>query len=387
MSLLLSEKTIGVLSQNGPICLLRVETIRSTLSIVFGYTLYRQQKIDHVPYGYTVSINNQLMGVKQLNGFLRKKCTAKSINKIGLQTIRGKTIVIDTSIYLYRFMSERALMENMYLLISVLLSYDITPLFVFDGKPPPEKYELLRKRRLAKRSAEEKYKLLQELLANGTTDNTKEVVEEMSELRQQFVRIRDTDISMVQDLMDAYGVSYYNAPGEADVVCAYLVRSGQAYACLSDDMDMFMYGCPRVLRNLSLLNRTILYYETASIFNELKINEKQFREMMILSGTDYSTSQCTPIAIETIYDLYQEYIKSTCSQSDIHFYTWLENNEPYKYNLQELAHIYTMYESDTICNTVPDINSITLSNKQTDLKQLTTILNKEGFIFSTCSAY
>ena len=100
------------------------------------------------------------MGIRHLNKFLRQKCTNVSINKQHLSVFRNKTIVVDTSIYLYRFSSEDALIENMYLMISMFRNYDITPLFVFDGKPPAEKMELLRKRREEKYVAQQQYNML-----------------------------------------------------------------------------------------------------------------------------------------------------------------------------------------------------------------------------------
>ena len=55
------------------------------------------------------------MGIKHLNRYLQQECS-KGINKISLNDLRGKTIAIDTSIYLYRFMGENALLENFYLI-------------------------------------------------------------------------------------------------------------------------------------------------------------------------------------------------------------------------------------------------------------------------------
>ena len=102
------------------------------------------------------------MGIKNLNRFLRENCTKKSISKKHLKYFEGKTVVIDTSIYLYKFISEDSLMESMYLFISILKSYRIRPIFIFDGKPPPEKKDLLRQRRLDKKLAQQKYFLIQE---------------------------------------------------------------------------------------------------------------------------------------------------------------------------------------------------------------------------------
>jgi 5'-3' exonuclease len=220
------------------------------------------------------------MGIKNLNWFLRENCSKQAIAKKHLKIFRNKTIVIDTSIYLYKFASENMLMENMYLLISVLKSYHITPLFIFDGKPPPEKMDLLRKRKIDKKEAQQKYNSLVQKLETTTDDNeSKEIKQEMENLKRQIVKVRDEDVKKVKALMDAYGVQYYDAPGEADRLCAYLVKIGKAWACMSDDMDMFLYGCQFVIRNLSLMNHTVILYDTTKILKELDFSEKIFCEI------------------------------------------------------------------------------------------------------------
>jgi hypothetical protein len=57
------------------------------------------------------------MGIKNLNQYLIANCSNKSIQKIHLETLENKIIVIDVSIYLYKFLGEGALMENIYLII------------------------------------------------------------------------------------------------------------------------------------------------------------------------------------------------------------------------------------------------------------------------------
>lgn len=97
------------------------------------------------------------MGIKYLNKFLLNNCSKNSIKKVSFSFFSGKTIVIDTSIYIYKFVGEDSLIENMYLLISIFKKYNITPLFVFDGKPPIEKKELLIYRKNKKQDAEDEY--------------------------------------------------------------------------------------------------------------------------------------------------------------------------------------------------------------------------------------
>ena len=102
------------------------------------------------------------MGIRHLNKYLKEKCTSQSIRKIHLKKLSGKTLVIDTSIYMYHFLAEYALMENMYLFISILKTHNITPIFIFDGKTPLEKKDVLIERAQRKKEAEEKYNTLLE---------------------------------------------------------------------------------------------------------------------------------------------------------------------------------------------------------------------------------
>ena len=70
------------------------------------------------------------MGVRYLNQFLRKTCTS-GITTVSLEMFHGKTIVIDTSIYMYKFKAAGFLLENMKKFIQLFLNFNITPLFIF----------------------------------------------------------------------------------------------------------------------------------------------------------------------------------------------------------------------------------------------------------------
>ena len=113
------------------------------------------------------------MGIQHLNSYFRKYATIKAINKIGLKELSGKKIVIDASIYLYRFMTEGALLENMYIMISIFQRYKIIPIFIFDGIAPPEKSQLLEKRSQDKKIAENEYNKLKEELEITRYDDNK----------------------------------------------------------------------------------------------------------------------------------------------------------------------------------------------------------------------
>jgi len=112
----------------------------------------------------------------------------------------------------------------------------------------------------------------------------------MHALRRKFVTVSYKDRVQVKKLLQLMGISYYQADGEADKLCAQLVLNGKAYACLSEDTDLFIYGCPYVLRYLSLKNHTAILYNIDVILQDLDINLYDFQKLCVLSGTDYNNN-------------------------------------------------------------------------------------------------
>lgn len=324
------------------------------------------------------------MGIKNLNRFLLDQCQKTSIKKTSLKQLRGKSIVVDTSIYMYKFSGQDALLENFYLMISLFRKHQIVPLFVFDGKPPPEKRALLVERHNIKKQAEEKYAELEKEMQNIQTSTDgftgeaqKEMALEMECLKKQFIRIRQKDTKSVKALIQAYGCSYYEAEGEADKVCAQMVISGKAWACLSDDMDMFVYGCSRVFRHISLLNSTVLLYDMELILQDLGWSEQLFKQIMVISGTDYNTKLQTSL-YETL-KWTKEYLKR-CPDRSFDFYEWLLKNTKYIANFDDLQNTYNMFSIPTEAFEYLDTIEIVV-HENYDKVELDRILKEEGFIF------
>jgi len=262
------------------------------------------------------------MGIKQLNHFLMGNCTQKAIYKTGLKQYANKVIVIDTSIYLYKFAEKSAVAENMYLMISVFKQYNIVPVFVFDGKPPAEKKALLIKRKIEKDAAEAKYNELKSAIEFGESAGNSVTIE-MDKLKKQFVRVTEADIAKSKEIMTAMGVTYIESKGESDHLCAFLVKHGFAWACMSDDMDMFLYGCPRVIRHLSLLNHEGIHYDTSQILFDLDMTQEVFNDIAILSGTDYNMNDQKSLS-ETVrlYMKYREWSNVMRNSANKSFCEW-----------------------------------------------------------------
>ena len=326
------------------------------------------------------------MGIKHLNRFLREEAQ-DCIKFISLAELSGKKIAIDISIYMYKYASEGTLLENMYLMLSTLRYYEIVPVFIFDGKPPPEKKELLQKRKEDKQEAEKEYNQLKKQLENKTIDDVEkqEVVNNMDILKKKFIHIGKNEIDSVKRLIRAYGATYYDAPGEADELCALLVIKNKVWACLSEDMDMFVYGCNRVLRYLSLLNKTVVLYDTKDILNSLGITQKELREICVISGTDYNYNENknddNSKKASSLYKTLAYFKKYHKEKSVLGFYEWLKENTDYIQDYENLLNIYNLFELNQEHTHLTIFENIKIINGPILKEDIRNIIKIEGFIF------
>jgi flap endonuclease-1 len=324
------------------------------------------------------------MGIKNLNRFLRDNAK-DSIKFESISKLSGKKIAVDISIYMYKYASEDSLIENMYLMLSIFRHYNVIPIFVFDGKPPAEKRELLQKRREDKKEAEIEYNNLKnKLQINENMDDIEkqEITNNMDMLKRKFVNVNKNDIEEVKNLIRAYGATYYDAPGEADELCAMLTIKGKVWACLSEDMDMFVYGCPRVIRYLSLLKHTVVLYEMKGILSELGITQKELREICVLSGTDYNNINDDNDKSHNLYTTLKQYKKYHKDKSELEFYDWLNKNTDYISDYDHLIQIYDIFDLSKNHNNITKFENIIISNSNIIKSEIRNILEKDGFIFA-----
>ena len=322
------------------------------------------------------------MGIQYLNTYMKNRAKEESIIKTNLNNLENKIIAVDTSIYLYRFLSEDSLLENMYLMISLFKYYKIIPIFVFDGKPPKEKLGIIEKRNNEKNNAENKCNQLKKELTSITDVNKRnDIIDCINSLKKKCIRLKYTDIISVRNLLDAFGVYYIEALGEADELCAKLVIKRYAYACLSEDMDLFLYGCPRVMRYLSLANQTVILYHLDKILLDLNLTFEEFKNICILSGTDYNYNNTKNLDINLYKILeyfkeYKEYCKNNIKKLD--FYNWLDEKYNFIDNIYDLYNTYLMFETSKI--KLPKIKFCNLNKNSNQLK-IKEIMEPHGFIF------
>ena len=286
------------------------------------------------------------MGIHQLNRFIQTYCR-DAVSEMTLGQLRGERIVIDTSIYLYKYASEDALIEGMYKLITTLLYYEIIPVFVFDGVPPPEKQELIRLRKKKKYNAYAAYEELRsKILDGGGSIADVKMNKELRNYKRQCVKVHSYEIVEVKKMMDLFGVSYFTAENEADAVCAALACDPKynIWGCLSEDTDMFVYGCPRVLRYISLIRHTVVVYEQQKILDTLNLTQTEFREVCVLSGTDYNLANKN----SSIYNSYKYYNMYRTVASDRPFYDWFCDHKNVDKRITNWNKILLMFDTSVL---------------------------------------
>ena len=82
------------------------------------------------------------MGIKHLNRFFKENA-GESMKFISIADLSGKKIAVDISIYMYKYASDNVLIENIYLMLSIVRHYNVIPIFVLYVKQQTEKKEVL----------------------------------------------------------------------------------------------------------------------------------------------------------------------------------------------------------------------------------------------------
>lgn len=90
-------------------------------------------------------------------------------------------------------------------------------------------------------------------------------------------------------LLSALGVPWMVAPGESDAQCAHFARSGDAWATVTQDWDIMLFGAPRAVRNLSQSKtKKPELLDLDAALSKTGITREQLVDAAILIGTDYN---------------------------------------------------------------------------------------------------
>ena len=224
--------------------------------------------------------------------------------EVEFSELKGKVIAVDALNAIYQFLSSirqpdgTPLMDSKGRVTShlsglfyrniALLSEGMRLVYVFDGEYHKLKGKTHEIRQGMKDAAREKYEKAVE----------EEDIESMGKYARGFTKVDSSMIAESKELLEAIGIAVVQAPGEGEMQCAELVKSGQAFAVGSQDYDALAVGGKRLIQNLTLSRKRktrtgyvfiapeMIEYEKT--LNELGIDGDQLISLAILVGTDFN---------------------------------------------------------------------------------------------------
>lgn len=233
------------------------------------------------------------MGIKGLTSLLKNE-VPESLQIHKLNYFKGSKIAIDTSILLYKFRHNS---NNEYSHISGLMNkcilfikHGIIPIFVIDGKPPPEKDTCIKIRKSQRQKTFLKIQELKDMLEKDEklmkAGEKDEIISKIKKFDKQIIRVTREHHKEAYDLLKLLGFMVIKSPGEAEEVCAFLQKSNIVDFTYSDDTDLIPLGCGKLLRSNGKSN-TLTEVDLEKILKGLDFNLDQFIDLCILCGCDY----------------------------------------------------------------------------------------------------
>ncbi len=223
-----------------------------------------------------------------------------------LEDFRGRAIAIDAYNALYQFLAiirqpdgtplmdrrgrVTSHLSGLIYRTSNVIREGVLPVYVFDGPPHPLKMRVLGDRKRVRTRAEEEWR---EALKVGDLERARTKA-------QQTSRLTDEMVESSKELLALMGVPFMDAPQDGEAQASYMARTGDVWATGSQDYDSLLYGCPRLVKNLTISGRRKLprrqeYVDvnieliglTANL-EGLGITREQLVDLAILMGTDFN---------------------------------------------------------------------------------------------------
>lgn len=217
-------------------------------------------------------------------------------NPVSLARYLGETLAIDGYAWLHRSAHSCAMELAMdqptdkYLQffikrISMLRHFKITPFFVFDGDSIQVKKETELKRAEKRKENREKAHALFEAGDRRLA----------YDYFQKCVSITPDMAKCVIEYLQMNSIPYVVAPYEADAQMVYLEKQGLVQGIISEDSDLLVFGCTRLITKLNdnaeciEIDRRNFERLNEGKFPLSKLTEDQLRSLVCLSGCDYTS--------------------------------------------------------------------------------------------------
>lgn len=232
---------------------------------------------------------------------LIKAKSPEAIKCVDIKSLMGQSLACDASMAIYQFLISTQSFNKGFGRLSeltdnqgnltghlqglfnrsiMMMENGIKPIWVFDGKPPELKNQLLDERKQKKIEAEIK-------LAKAEEDQDKE---QILRYASQTVKVTKTMTEDAKQLVKLLGLPCIEAPSEAEAQCTYITKYNQAYGVVSEDMDCLTFGAQFLVKGLNSKKEPVTIIELQEVLKGLEVNMDQFIDICILCGCDYTGS-------------------------------------------------------------------------------------------------
>lgn len=232
--------------------------------------------------------------------------------KTTLTEYKGKTLAVDTYGWLHRGLilcaqdlctdnPARGYVTSVMKKVDMLRHFGVEPYMVFDGSPLPTKEGTHVERRKRREKAREAATIY---LKKGDRKSA----------WKEFMKAAEVTPEMAKSVMielDRKHVKYVIAPYEADPQMVYLEKIGAVDGILSEDSDLLVFGCRRLLTKLNDYGECVeIDRERLAEVSRLSLHTfsaSQWRLVAILSGCDY-TKGVPGIGLKTAFNLVRKLV-------------------------------------------------------------------------------
>ncbi|QRG38651.1 hypothetical protein FDK38_003068 [Candidozyma auris] len=230
--------------------------------------------------------------------------------KKNLAHYRGKTLAVDTYGWLHRGLIScaqdlcndaptRSYITSVMKKVDMLRYFGVEPYMVFDGSSLPTK-EATNAERAAKRD-----KARETAIMYTKKGDRKSAWKE-------YMKAAGVTPEMAKSIMvelDRKHVKYVVAPYEADPQMVYLEKIGLVDGILSEDSDLLIFGCQRLITKLDDYGNCVEIdrdnFCKIKKPNLAQYSQEQLRWVAILSGCDY-TKGIPGVGLKTAFNLVQK---------------------------------------------------------------------------------
>jgi flap endonuclease-1 len=245
--------------------------------------------------------------------------------EITIKDLKGKVLAVDAFNILYQFLTTirgpdgsvltdkegrvTSHLIGLFNRTTSLMEEGLKLVFVFDGKAPELKKRTWEKRSDVKEQATLK---LAEAEAAGN-------LEDMKKFAARTVSLNKEMLENAKEIITLLGLPIVQAPSEGEAQATHMVKNGDAYAVVSQDFDNLIFGCPLMVKNLSIAGKRKRAGKFAfvtvkpellslkEILLELKLDLDQLIVLAILVGTDYNPGGIKGIGPKKGLKLVQEH--------------------------------------------------------------------------------